>query len=65
MRFVHHPAKLWTFLLLTCLIVTAACTTLRPVAWKWRTTSTGSRTWPVRGPAQQASTPWSFRSGHR
>ncbi|HXQ29745.1 MAG TPA: hypothetical protein VN848_10790 [Gemmatimonadales bacterium] len=31
MRFVHHPAPLCTFLAATCLIVTAACTTLRPV----------------------------------
>ena len=31
MRFVYHRAPLWTFLSATCLIVTAACTTLRPV----------------------------------
>jgi hypothetical protein len=31
MRFVYHPTPLWTFLAATCLMVTAACTTLRPV----------------------------------
>ena len=31
MRCVHHPVPLWTFVAATCLTVTTACTTLRPV----------------------------------